>query len=103
MDNLINTAQDMEILCQSKVIDNWLDNKDAAEFFNKLYDDIGVREPYYLDLTQRVNEYCGYFWPRHRTTLVRDYFKSPWALISVIVALILLILAFLQTWFTITK
>ncbi|POO01022.1 hypothetical protein TorRG33x02_032050 [Trema orientale] len=103
MDNLINTAQDIELLCKSEVIDNWLDNKDAAEFFNRLYDDIGVREPYYCDLTQRVNKYCGYFWPRHRTALVRDYFKSPWALISVIVALILLILAFLQTWFTITK
>ena len=103
LDNLIDTAQDMEILCKSKAIVNYLDNKDAAQIFNKLYDDIGVRDPYYRDVTQRVISYCELCWPRHRTTLVRDYCKNPWTLISVIFAAILLIFAFLQTFFTIIK
>ena len=103
LDNLINTVPDMEILCKRKVMDNWLNIDDATKLFNKLYDDTCVTDFYYLELTKDVNDYCGRRWPRYRTVLMRDYFKNPWTVISVIVAAILLIFTFLQTLFTIIK
>ncbi|XWS30487.1 hypothetical protein CRYUN_Cryun24cG0121800 [Craigia yunnanensis] len=43
MDNLIDTSNDMEILCKKKIFDNWLSPEDATEFFNKLYNDTYVK------------------------------------------------------------
>ncbi|PON95330.1 hypothetical protein TorRG33x02_088520 [Trema orientale] len=97
LDNLIDTYNDVQILDKSKVIINWLNNEDAAKFFNKLYIDTYVKESYYHQLTWEVNTYCKDRWPRYRRVLMRDYFKHPWALISVIAASVALILTFLQT------
>ncbi|GMN25227.1 hypothetical protein TIFTF001_040680 [Ficus carica] len=100
-DNLINSKDDMEILSKSKAIYNWLNIDDAARFFNKLYIDTFVKETFYLKLTHEVNEYCRHPWHRYRRVLMRDYFKHPWAFISVVAATIALILTFLQTLYAI--
>ncbi|EXC20168.1 hypothetical protein L484_011412 [Morus notabilis] len=97
-DNLINTTRDMEILCKSGIIDNWLIIDDAAESFSQLYDDTFIKQFYYSNLIAEVKEYS---WPRYTTVLMHDYFKHPWALVSVVAAAVLLILTFLQTVFTI--
>ena len=99
--NLISTTKDMEILCKSEVIYKWLNIEDATKFFNQLYYDAFVKEIYYLKLTTEVNEYCRRRWHKYRRVLIHDYFKHPWALISLIGAAILLINSFLQTLFTI--
>ena len=103
LDNLINTKDDTEILCKSKAIQTWLNIDDATKFINKLYIDTYVKENYYLQLTKDVNEFCKQSWPTYRRVLMHDYFKHPWALISVIAAFIILILTFLQTLFSIQK
>ncbi|EXC31343.1 hypothetical protein L484_017623 [Morus notabilis] len=103
LDNLINSKDDMEILCKSKAIYNWLNIDDATRFFNKLYIDTFVKETFYIELTHQVNEYCRYPWHKYRRVLMRDYFKHPWAFISVIAATTALILTFLQTLFPIIK
>ena len=103
LDNLINTNADIQVLSKSKTIVNWMNIDDATRFFNRLYIDTFVKENYYLKLTNDVNEYCGRSWHRHRRVLMRDYFKHPWALISVIAASTALILTFLQTLFAIIK
>ncbi|GMN26644.1 hypothetical protein TIFTF001_046074 [Ficus carica] len=103
LDNLINTTEDVELLCKSGIIDNHLNVDDAARVFNQLYDDAYIKEFYYEDLITDVDEYCKHNWPRYRAVLMRDYFKHPWAVVSVVAATILLILTFLQTFFTIKK
>lgn len=103
LDNLINTTEDMEILCKSGIVDNWLNIDDATKLFNQLYHDTFVEQFFYANLTAEVNEYCQHRWPKYRTVLMRDYFKHPWALVSVIAAAILLLLTFVQTLFTIIK
>ena len=95
MDNLINTTNDMEILCKNEVIDNWLNIEETTEFFNQLYNDTVINDFYYGKLTDEVNKYCERRWPRYRRVLQHDYFKHPWSLVSVIVATILHILTFL--------
>ncbi|GMN41489.1 hypothetical protein TIFTF001_010698 [Ficus carica] len=103
LEKLISTTEDMDILSKSGIVDNWLNIDDARELFNQLYDDTFVQEFYYSDLIAKVNEHCRCTWPRYRTVLMFDYFNRPWALVSVIAAIILLILTFLQILFTIIK
>ncbi|PON95329.1 hypothetical protein TorRG33x02_088510 [Trema orientale] len=97
LDNLIDTNEDIQLLDKNKIIVNWLNNDDAAKFFNRLYIDTYVKENYYYHLTYDVNKYCKRRWHKYRRVLMRDYFKHPWALISVIAAFVALVLTFLQT------
>ncbi|PON93749.1 hypothetical protein TorRG33x02_104520 [Trema orientale] len=103
LDSLINTPKDMEILCKSEIIDNLMDIEDATIFFNRIFNDASMRLFYYLPLVDEVNKYCRRRWPRYRRVLIHDYFKHPWALTSVMVAAMLLILTLLQTVFTLIK
>ncbi|PON61343.1 hypothetical protein PanWU01x14_147200 [Parasponia andersonii] len=80
MDNLINTTTDMDILCDSGVVQNWLNVEDATKFFNQLYTDTYVKENYYFLLAAQVNMHCKRSCPRYWTVLMRDYFNHPWAL-----------------------
>ena len=103
LDNLINTTKDIDVLSENKIIENWLSAEDAVPFFNKLYYNANVKEIYYQSLCKKVNEYCNRRWPRWHAMLVHNYFNTPWAILSTIAAAILLILSFLQTWYTISK
>ena len=101
LDNLINTAKDVDILSENKIIKNWLNPEDAVPFFNKLYYNTNVNKMYYQSLCEKVNEYCNHRWPRWRAMLVRNYFNTPWAILSTAAAVILLILTFVQTWYAV--
>ncbi|XP_040996686.1 UPF0481 protein At3g47200-like isoform X1 [Juglans microcarpa x Juglans regia] len=100
IDNLINTTKDLDILCESEIIHSWSNRKEAVQFFNKLYHNTYVKTFYYGKLCNNVNGYCNRRWPRWRAVLVRNYFNTPWALLSTLAAVILLILSFLQTLYT---
>ncbi|XP_062152883.1 UPF0481 protein At3g47200-like [Alnus glutinosa] len=100
--SLINTAKDVDILCDNKIIDNWLNPDDAAQLFNKLYLDAYVYYRY-TDLSRQVNSFCQRRWPRWRRALVRNYFNTPWAILSTLAAVILLILTLVQTVYAVKK
>ncbi|KAJ4841640.1 hypothetical protein Tsubulata_034071 [Turnera subulata] len=101
LDNLINTTQDMDILTRDGIITNWLNPDDAIQFFNKLYHDAYLKSYCYMQLCQDVNKYRQRRWPRWRAILMSNYFSTPWAAVSIVVATAFLILAILQTIFTI--
>ncbi|GMY13115.1 UPF0481 protein At3g47200-like [Fagus crenata] len=103
IDNLINTTKDVDILCENKIIDNWLNSQDAVPFFNKLYHNTFGNKYYYQSLSMDVNTYCQRRWPRWRTALVRNYLHTPWAIFSAMAAIILLILSLLQTVYSMKK
>jgi hypothetical protein len=96
LDNLINTTKDLEILCDNDIIRNWMDPETATLFFNQLYNNTAVGEFCYANLCQQVNSFCRRRWPRWRAVLVRNYFYTPWAVISTFAAVIILILTFIQ-------
>lgn len=48
MDNLIDSSDDMEFLCENQIIGNWLSAEDGSKFFNKPYIDTFVTEFYSL-------------------------------------------------------
>jgi hypothetical protein len=102
LDSLINTEKDIDILCENNIIENWLNPEDAAQLFNKLYHDTLVNY-HYIELCRRVNSYCRRRWPRWRGVLVRNYFNTPWAILSTLAAIILLILTLIQTVYAMKK
>ncbi|XP_072955824.1 UPF0481 protein At3g47200-like [Typha angustifolia] len=104
MDRIINTSRDVAILQQCGILENQLaTDEEVAIFFNHLsyWAYIFGYEHYLARLFRDVNQYCDSYWHRWKAGLKRDYFSNPWTLISLVAAIILLVLAFLQTVFTI--
>ncbi|MBA0781638.1 hypothetical protein Gotri_002543 [Gossypium trilobum] len=97
MDNLIDTPHDMEILCKRVVLDNWLSPEDATHFFNKLYNDTYVKDFYYADLCNQLNDHCRKWLPKWRAAYVHNYFSKPWAIAAQIYAIIILFLTVFQS------
>ncbi|XP_012465371.1 UPF0481 protein At3g47200 [Gossypium raimondii] len=104
MDNLISTGKDVQLLCESGVIDNWLgDDEAVALMFNKLQDSIYMMSEdfYYADIFGRVNEHRQRKWNKWKAALKKNDFNTPWSLISFLAALVLLLLTLLQTIFSV--
>ncbi|XVE84095.1 hypothetical protein DITRI_Ditri16bG0141900 [Diplodiscus trichospermus] len=98
LDNLIDTTNDMDILCKNKIYDNWLSPEDATQTFNKLYNDTSVKEFYYWsELGNDLDSYCKRRWPKWRASYVHNYFTKPWAIIAQIYAVIILFFTIWQT------
>ncbi|CAB4279128.1 unnamed protein product [Prunus armeniaca] len=101
MDNLIDSREDIDFLCDKGILANWLNPDDAAQFFNKLYNDTTVIGYYYNGLSDEVNDYYKTKWHKFMEILRHDYFSTPWRIISFIAAFILLVLTLVQTLYTI--
>ncbi|KAE8697103.1 putative Calcium-binding EF-hand family protein [Hibiscus syriacus] len=98
LDNLIDTNNDMEILCKNEIIDNWLSLEDSTQFFNNLYNDTYIKEFYYLGLSDKLDSHCRRWWPRWRAAYVHNYFTKPWAIAAQIYAVIMFFLTVWQTY-----
>ncbi|XP_027119575.1 UPF0481 protein At3g47200 isoform X1 [Coffea arabica] len=107
MDNLIDTPKDVDLLIEHKIIVNELGSSEqVADVFNNLYKEIVTdpKEFYFANLCNQLNEYSRDWLHKLVTKLTewiaslrRDYFQSPWAIISFIAACILLVLTVIQT------
>ncbi|KAG6731339.1 hypothetical protein I3842_01G125100 [Carya illinoinensis] len=90
MDYLINTLKDVELLRRKGIINSWMgDDEVVSNMFNKFcsYTHFS-KDFYYADIIKEAK-------------LRHDYFNSPWALLSVLAAILLLLLAIAQTLFSI--
>ncbi|KAK2976202.1 hypothetical protein RJ640_023409 [Escallonia rubra] len=102
MDTLINTKKDVKVLEEAGVLENYLGaSEDATRLFNTICKEVVLGEFTFGKQWLEVEKYRKSEWPSHVASLRRDYFSSPWALISVIAALILFALAVVQTVYTI--
>lgn len=103
MDCLINTAKDVELLCENKILHNCLgDDEVVANMFNRLGDSVSLPlYNFYGDIFHNVNDYCDRHWNRWIANLRHNYFNTPWTIISVFAALVLLILTLTQTVFSV--
>lgn len=100
LDCLIDTSTDVEILSKYGVIENWLgDDEAAAGVFNKLTD--LVTDPgqhfVYGEIFDSVNRHCEKCRNRWLAILRRNYLHSPWGVLSIAVALVILVLTVIQT------
>ncbi|KAL4378739.1 hypothetical protein GQ457_02G034020 [Hibiscus cannabinus] len=106
IDCLINYAADVALLCDCGVIINRLgSNEDVANMINKLnnYVYLSTNNFAYSQIFDSVNERCRQPWNLWKVKLRQRYFNTPWdwVLTSIAAAVLLLILSFLQTIFSV--
>ncbi|GMP55706.1 hypothetical protein CsSME_00020445 [Camellia sinensis var. sinensis] len=98
MDNLVNSSNDVQILRDYGVIRNLLgDNEVVSTMLNKLVNNVYVSLICYEQVYHDVNKHCKGRCNVWLATLRQDYFNTPWALISFLAAVVLLLLTVVQT------
>ncbi|KAL4632315.1 hypothetical protein ACB092_04G041200 [Castanea dentata] len=100
LDFLTNITKDMDLLCDSGIVDNYLgDNNAATSIINNLHKNIlwvGLSTEY-CKLCESLNAF--YKDPRHIWKAIpkRDYFSTPWRTAITVAVAILFVLTFIQT------
>ncbi|KAI6679901.1 hypothetical protein NL676_033782 [Syzygium grande] len=101
---LVHSPEDVDMLVEEGIIriSTW-DSKEVFGLIKSLAK--GTRfvpeDFYFSGLCAELNEYYRIPWHRWKATLKRDYFNSPWSIISVIAAVVLLLLTLVQTVFSV--
>ncbi|XP_076952581.1 UPF0481 protein At3g47200-like [Bidens hawaiensis] len=102
MDNLINSQEDVGYLHYCGIFEHWLgSDADVADLFNRLCQEVvfDINNSYLSELSEKVNRFYNHKWNSWRASLMHNYFSNPWAIISFIAAVILLILTSAQTFY----
>jgi len=98
MAGLVNIEKDVDILEENSVIDNFIKSKEeAANIFNNITKYTISTESEHKELCHKLKAYTMKPWNKWKVMLRRDYFGSPWAIISFIAAVVLLGLTAVQT------
>ncbi|KAK0608555.1 hypothetical protein LWI29_032383 [Acer saccharum] len=100
LNRLLNTSKDVELLIHIGVIDNRiLDSEGVSTLFQQLSKDARVDKEnfYYSGLVKDLKGYYKSPCHKWKANLKQNYFNTPWASISIIAAVIILVLAFIQT------
>ena len=102
MDFIISTSKDVDLLRKKGILDHSLgSDEEIATIFNQLTSGILEYRTIKLEkMYKAVDKYCKT--KRHLwwAILMKDYFGSPWTAISLVAAVILLSLTFIQTFFS---
>ncbi|XP_027155162.1 UPF0481 protein At3g47200-like [Coffea eugenioides] len=101
---LIKSEKDVTKLSHHGIIDNFVGESEViSEMFNKMIVCIvgPSRNFHYAEIFSRVNIHCDRRMNRWWAKLRRNYCNSPWGIISIIAASLLLLLTLLQTIFSI--
>ncbi|XP_077217789.1 UPF0481 protein At3g47200-like [Tasmannia lanceolata] len=104
MDCLINTANDVAILKQNKIVEHMMgSDEEVAILFNRLGKGVAVdfEDCYFYYLFNDVNQYCKTNWHIWRANLVHRYFRNPCTIMSLVAAILILTLTFTQTFFSV--
>ena len=102
MDNLINSHQDVGHLHYHGIIEHWLgSDAEVADLFNRLCQEVvfDINDSYLSPLSEDVNRYYDHKWNAWCASLRHNYFSNPWAIISLVAAVFLLLLTFTQTFY----
>ncbi|XP_010242713.1 PREDICTED: UPF0481 protein At3g47200-like [Nelumbo nucifera] len=101
MDSLIDTPEDVQYLKRRRIITHLMGNHEEVSFlFNNLCNGVYLNHFYYVDLCEQVNAHFRSRWHTWRASLMRDYFKNPWAVLSFTAAILLLALTFIGALFS---
>ncbi|KAK0608048.1 hypothetical protein LWI29_024732 [Acer saccharum] len=100
LNRLLNTSKDVELLIHVGVIENRiLDSEGVSTLFQQLSKNARVDKEnfYYSGLVKDLQSYCKSPCHKWKANLKQNYFNTPWASISVIAAVIILVLTSIQT------
>ncbi|KAL8161094.1 hypothetical protein V2J09_012583 [Rumex salicifolius] len=96
---LIYTPQDVHVLGKKHIIENWLgSDKYVSDLVNSMGKHVVVMPNiyYYANINEKLNNHCNKRSNRYKAALKHKYFTHPWAVVSVIYAIIILILTVMQ-------
>ena len=101
MDTLMKTRKDVDLLCEKKLLFNYLGDNDAAKcMISNLNRGIlwtGMRDDY-VDICEKLNRLCESRWRRQLAVLKREYFGTPSQATTTIVTIgIITVLTMIQT------
>ncbi|PWA84032.1 hypothetical protein CTI12_AA134830 [Artemisia annua] len=102
MNNLIDSAEDVAYLHYKGIIEHWLGNHDdVADLFNGLCQEVvaDLNDSYLSGLTDDINKCRDKRWSNWKADFRHKYFRNPWALISVIAGVVLLLITVLQAFY----
>ncbi|KAL9313300.1 hypothetical protein ACSQ67_018752 [Phaseolus vulgaris] len=100
LDVLINTSRDVDILIRKRVLVNWLGDTDSvAKMFNALMQNVteSTLSLDYFHICQDLSAFHKNPWNNLKSTLRRDYCRSPWQTAATIAAIVILVLSLVQT------
>ncbi|XP_047312190.1 UPF0481 protein At3g47200-like [Impatiens glandulifera] len=103
LDSLVNTYNDVEYLLDQNVIENYFGTDgEVAKLFNNLGKEVSIdiNRCYLSTLFKQVDDYYKNNWHVTLETFRYTYFSSPWSAISAFAAVLLLIMSFLQTFYS---
>ncbi|KAF5958793.1 hypothetical protein HYC85_006018 [Camellia sinensis] len=104
MDNLINSPTDVAYLHYHGIIEHGLGSgAEVADLFNRLCEEVAfdINDSYLSRLSEQVNKYYTDRWNAWRESLKHNYFNHPWAIISFVAAVVLLVLTLAQTFYAV--
>ncbi|XP_043709735.1 UPF0481 protein At3g47200-like isoform X2 [Telopea speciosissima] len=104
LDSFIDSSKDVILLHERGIIKSLLgDHEQVSLLFNKLVNEVNIDagDFYFSDICQDLNAYYRVTWHTWKANLRHTYFNTPWTIISVIAAAVLLVLTFLQTIYSI--
>ncbi|GLU11454.1 hypothetical protein SLE2022_281950 [Rubroshorea leprosula] len=99
LDKLVDSTEDVDLLCRSGIFSNWLNQKEAVDTLNRLCSGSYMGKFYYADLCKEVNRYSKRLTPKWRVSLIDNYFTKPWAIVSVIFATIVLVFTIMAVFY----
>ncbi|XP_038987772.1 UPF0481 protein At3g47200-like, partial [Phoenix dactylifera] len=103
MDCIIDQAEDVRLLHLEGILEHKLSNdQEVADLFNKLGNQIHYdpEKNYLANQIEEVNRFYDFKWHKWLAALRRDYLGNPWATISVLAAVFLLLLTIEQAVFS---
>ncbi|XP_011045459.1 PREDICTED: UPF0481 protein At3g47200-like [Populus euphratica] len=102
MSRLVYDRRDAELLESKGIIKNDMSGwKDVSVLFNDMCRQVVVQDFYYAEVCQDLNSNFRTRWALYKATLRKTYFRSPWTILSVMAACMLLSLAVIQTVYTV--
>lgn len=104
MDFLVNTKKDVEILHENGILVSGMgSDEDVAHLFNRMCKGVVISSHgnYLCNVKKDVNDYCAVRIHAWRAKLIHDYFSNPWAILSLVAAVVLLLLTVAQTVFAV--
>ncbi|GKV37538.1 hypothetical protein SLEP1_g45560 [Rubroshorea leprosula] len=104
LDYLVNTYKDVEYLSERNIIENFYGTEgEVARFINNMGKDTAfdIDQCYLSKLFSDVHHYYRSNWHVQWAGFKYTYFHTPWSFMSAFAALIILVLSFLQTIYTI--
>ncbi|XP_022974374.1 UPF0481 protein At3g47200-like [Cucurbita maxima] len=103
LDHLICTEKDVSVLVKAGIVINEIGGSsiEVSELFNNLCKFVTVPNCcHFNDINKALREHCSRRWNKAIATLKHNYFNTPWAIVSFVGAIFLLIFALLQTIFS---